>query len=77
METPDDIRKYIGEAMYDASGQLIFRGADKDDLKHFLDVRGWGAIQNMGFKTHKEAMTFQDSVGQWVADVINEKLKEK
>ena len=76
METPDDIRKFIGEAMYDAHGQLIFRGADKDNLQQFLDVRGWGAIQNMGFKTQEEMMNFQDRVGQWVTDVINEKLKE-
>lgn len=76
METPDDIRKYIGKAMYDAHGQLIFRGADNDNLQQFLDVRGWGAIQHMGFKTVEEAMVFQDRVGQWVTDVINEKLNQ-
>ena len=76
MKTPDEIREYIGEAMYDAHGQIIFRGADKDDLKQFLDVRGWGAIQHMEFKTVVEAEAFQDRIGQWVTDVINEKLKQ-
>ena len=75
METPDEIRKYVGKAMYDAHGQIIFRGAD-NNLQQFLDVRGWGAIQNMGFKTEEEAMAFQDRIGQWVTDVINEKLKK-
>jgi len=77
MNTPDDIRKYIGKAQYDAHGQLILRGADKDNLQQFLDVRGWGSIQHMGFKTLREAEEFQDKVGQWVTDVINEKLRSE
>jgi hypothetical protein len=72
-EVPEDIREYVGKAMYDDAGQIIFRGADKDNLKQFLDIRGWGAIQNM-FKTPEEAEAFQDKVGQWVTDVINAKL---
>ena len=50
---------------------------DKDNLQQFLDVRGRGAIQNMGFKTEEEAMAFQDRIRQWVTDVINEKLNTK
>jgi hypothetical protein len=72
---PDDIREFVGETMYDDHGQMIFRGVDKDNLQMFLDVRGWGAIQNMGFKTQQEMMDFQDKVGRWVTDVINDKLK--
>lgn len=77
VETPDDIRKYVGKAKYDMMGQIIFRGADKNDLQQFLDVRGWGAIQNMKeFTTLEECENFQDKIGQWVVDVINEKLNE-
>jgi len=75
IDTPGDIREFIGKAQYDDHGQLIFRGADKDNLQQFLDVRGWGSIQNMGFKTQQEAMDFQDKVGRWVTDVINNNLK--
>jgi len=75
VDTPDDIKEFVGEAKYDDHGQLIFRGADKDNLQQFLDVRGWGSIQNMGFKTQQEAMDFQDKVGRWVTDVINNNLK--
>jgi len=73
--TPHDIKEFIGRAMYDEHGQIIFRGADKDNLQQFLDVRGWGAIQNMGFKSQQDMMDFQDRVGRWVTDVINNNLK--
>lgn len=77
VETPKEIRKYVGKAKYDEMGQIIFRGADKNNLQQFLDVRGWGAIQNMDeFKTMDEAAAFQDRVGKWVVEVINEKLNE-
>ena len=77
VETPEDIKKYVGKSKYDVMGQIIFRGADKDNLQGFLDVRGWGAIQNMKeLKTLEDCEAFQDRVGQWVTDVINEKLNE-
>ena len=72
-----DIKDYIGESVYDGAGQIIFRGADKNDLKQFLDVRGWGAIQYMGFKTTEVAEAFQDKVGKWVSDVINNALEQR
>lgn len=76
VETPDDIQDFVGKTMYDDHGQMIFRGVDKDNLQMFLDVRGWGAIQNMGFKTEQEMMDFQDKVGRWVSEVINNNLKD-
>ena len=75
VETPDDIKEYVGEAKYDNHGQMIFREPEKNNLQMFLDVRGWGAIQHMGFKTELDAMNFQDKVGRWVTDVINNNLK--
>lgn len=75
VETSDDIKEFVGEVMYNDHGQTIFRGVDKDNLKMFLDVRGWGSIQNMGFKTIKDAREFQDKVGRWVSNVINNNLK--
>jgi len=74
VETPSDIQEFVGETMYDDHGQMIFRGVDKDNLQMFLDVRGWGAIQNMGFKTEQEMMDFQDKVGRWVSEIINNNL---
>lgn len=74
------IKEFIGiKANYDAMGQMIFGENDKGELQLIADVRGWGAIQNL-FKnsdgTIKEdaAMTFQDSVGAFIAEAITEKL---
>jgi hypothetical protein len=41
-----------------------------------LNVRGWGAIQHL-FKTQEEAMKYQDELGAWFADAINEKLERE
>lgn len=67
---PNDIRKYIGKAKYDPHGQTILRASGEQ----FLDVRGWASIQRE-YKTIQECSDFQDKLGQWVVDIINEKLK--
>lgn len=66
---------FIGDSVnYDSYGQMIF--ANKGNSQQLLlDVRGWGAIQNL-FKTEDEAAVFQDQLGEWIADAINEKLKK-
>jgi len=38
-----------------------------------MRVRGWGAIQRM-FKNMSDAEKFQDDLGKWIAEAINEKL---
>lgn len=39
-----------------------------------VSVRGWGAIQHL-FKTVEEQEEFQDELGKFIQDAINEKLK--
>ena len=69
--------EFIGEKVtYDQDGQIIWGENRKEELQWLLDVRGWGAIQNL-FKTQKEAMEFQDELGAWFVDAINEKLKKE
>ena len=46
------------------------------------DLRGWGAIQNLfklkgGAIDFEKAEKFQDDLGQWIADAINEKLERE
>jgi hypothetical protein len=74
---------FIGEkAKYDQMGQMIF-GVAKDGNQQLLaDLRGWGAIQNLfmdksGKLDSKKAETFQDELGQWIVDAINEKLERE
>ena len=50
-----------------------------------LDLRGWGAIQNLFLKNgnavdpdwEERARNFQDELGRWIADAINQKLKQQ
>ena len=74
--------KYIGKAKYDEFGSGYIWGINEknehemlaDIDKNGVRVRGWGAIQNM-FKSEEEAEQFQDMVGRFVADAINEKIE--
>jgi hypothetical protein len=74
------VTDFIGvKATYDNYGQYIW-GVDKEGGHQKLaDLRGWGAIQNL-FKTDTDlididkASIFQDEVGKWIVDAINEKL---
>jgi hypothetical protein len=74
------VTDFIGvKATYDNDGQYIW-GVDKEGGHQKLaDLRGWGAIQNL-FKTDTDlididkASIFQDEVGKWIVDAINEKL---
>jgi hypothetical protein len=77
-----NIKEFLGEVIYDPSGQMLFAKQTKDglqlignvnDLPEIVSVRGWGAIQHL-FKTEKEAIEFQDKLGQFMADAINEKI---
>jgi len=76
------VSDFIGEkATYDESGQMIFGVDKKGGLQLIADVRGWGAIQNL-FKNSDgtikaEASKFQDELGEWLAEAINDKLERE
>lgn len=78
-----EVKEFIGEkVVYDELGQVIW-GVDSDGgHQRIADIRGWGAIQNL-FKTkdglidEDKAAIFQDELGKWIADAINEKLQRE
>jgi hypothetical protein len=72
------VSDFIGQrAKYDDLGDGYIWGETKrDGLQMIAEVRGWGAIQNL-FKTENEAAKFQDEVGHWIADAINQKLTKE
>lgn len=72
------MKNYLGKkVIYYNKGQQIFSVNEGGIAKnHILDIRGWGVIEKM-FKNSQEAFEFQDEVGEWVADAINEKLKRE
>lgn len=39
-----------------------------------VSIRGWGAIQHL-FKTKKDQEEFQDELGKFIVEAINDKLK--
>ena len=73
------VEDFIGESVrFDEFGAGYFWGTDKNGHQQMIgEIRGWGAIQNLPHlkgKPIKEAEDFQDEVGRWIADAINEKL---
>jgi hypothetical protein len=62
--------------------QMIAQVVDVDDKPDdyksgkvpIVSVRGWGAIQHL-FKSYEEQEAFQDELGIFIQDAINEKLK--
>lgn len=90
MSNPEMIRKFIGEKVrYDEFGggyiwgdhgsegeQMVAQLEDRPKERPIVSIRGWGAIQHL-FKTAKEAAAFQDELGRWIAEAINEKLERE
>ena len=77
------VTDFIGvKAIYDNYGQFIW-GIEKDGGHQKLaDLRGWGAIQNLFINKDKTidldaAESFQDEVGRWIVEAINEKLERE
>ncbi len=76
------IKEYLNKGVwYDEQSQMIFSKTSNDGDRHIADlkkdgisVRGWGAIQYM-FDNPDDAIRFQDSIGLFIVDAINEKLK--
>lgn len=74
------VSDFIGkEASYDEYGQIIWGKDNNDKLQMIADVRGWGAIQHLfmngkGELDEVKATKFQDDLGRWIVEAINEKL---
>jgi hypothetical protein len=69
-----------GHVSYDEHGgtQIWINGND-GSIQMLAQVRGFGAIQNMfkrkdGTIDMEQAMAYQDMLGKWIAEAINEKL---
>jgi uncharacterized protein YqjF (DUF2071 family) len=76
------VEEFIGDHVkYDSDGQLIWGVQANGDHQRLLDLRGWGAIQQM-FKTKggtidfEAAAKFQDELGAWIVDALNKKLQK-
>lgn len=70
---------FLGEKItYDSMGQYLWAVDKEGGHQKLADLRGWGAIQNL-FKNNdgtidmEKAAQFQDELGKWVSEAINEK----
>lgn len=79
-----------GKVEYDKNGGQYFWIKDpKRGSQMLAEMRGWGAIQNLfiaGIKSHEslkngtylhEAGKFQDMIGDFIAEAINEKIERE
>jgi hypothetical protein len=86
-----DIHRFIGdEVYYDEYGGGYIWGKKKKGIEMIAQIdipelgndpvsliRGWGAIQNLMKSEPGYAERFQNTMGQWIADAINEKLERE
>ena len=77
------VTDFIGvKAIYKDFGKCICAVNKDGGYQKIVDLRGWGAIQSL-FKTKKglvdkeKAASFQDELGRWLVDAINEKLERE
>lgn len=71
---PPTVESFINKAQYDQFGTHIWGISDKKEFQLIAEVRGWGAIQNL-FKSTSEAADFQDNLGKFIVEAINEKIE--
>lgn len=79
MENNKQIMKFIGKAKYYDLDQMIWGEDERGGNQLLADVRGWGAIQNLfsegGSVNLDKASKFQDDLGKFIVDAINEKIE--
>jgi len=67
------IQQWLKDVYYDQDGQYLW-SKQNDGSQMIAEVRGWGRLQNE-FSTEEDAAKFQDEVGKFIAEAINEKIQ--
>jgi len=74
MKKQPTLKDFIGtHVKYDSYGGYIWGVQPDNSVQMIGEVRGYGAIQHL-FKDTVSADKFQDELGQFIVDAINEKL---
>ena len=68
------IQQWLKDVYYDEYGQYLW-SKQSDGSQMIGEVRGWGRLQNE-FQTEEEAAKFQDEIGKFIAEAINEKIQK-
>lgn len=79
MITPQITDFINGPVIYDKEVQYFWINTPNNGVQMLADLRGWGHIQNMFKENGKinmdKAGKFQDEIGEFVAQAINEKIE--
>jgi len=67
------VQEWLSGLEYDADGMTIEKTVNNSQVIIF-DIKGWSTIVNSLGNEHKAAL-FQDSVGEFILEAINEKLQ--
>lgn len=68
------LKEWLKDVYYDEYGQYLWSKNDNDESQMIGEIRGWGALQ-YEFETEEDAIKFQDEVGKFIAEAINEKIQ--
>lgn len=68
------IKKWLKDVYYDKYGQYLWSKDPTGGSQMIGEIRGWGVLQNK-FSNSDKASIFQDEVGKFIADAINEKIQ--
>lgn len=77
----EELKKFLGSNVrYDETGQMIFSNSEENGDQLILNVRGWGAIQNLfkdkdGKVNIEPSVKLQDELGEFIAKAIQEKIE--
>ena len=74
MEVTMTIKDWLKDVYYDEHGQYLWAKDSDGKIQMIGEVRGWGALQHE-FEDEEESEDFQDEVGNFIADAINEKVQ--
>ena len=69
------IKEWLSNVKYDDFGQILWNVDKNGEHQMVAEIRGWGSIQQL-FKIKAEATEFQDEVGKFIAEAINEKIQK-
>lgn len=69
------VKKWLKDVYYDEFGQYLWSKNDDGASQLIGEIRGWGALRNE-FKSEEDAAQFQDEVGKFIAEAINEKIQK-
>ena len=74
IEKLDFFDMFLRDGLEYNSGEGVIYIKNGDDLIEFIVIRGWSRITNI-FNTIPEAVNFQNKIGQFITDAINEHYK--